>query len=151
MWLTISGFIGNRVSVPVASGQSSRMCPYLMWLGSFLVTLTSLSQDGLQCKGFWEVVGRYYGLESPPAFWPLLNFPSWLSVVHTFLIGTSCCETTLTSSYYCAWPRWAVLVNGSLAFWCPDYLVFVAKAPTYLGSSVASLEKSLRAFWEVVL
>ena len=78
--------------------------------------MCTLGQDGFQHEGFWEVDRTYYRLESPPAFRPLLNSPSWLSVVHTFLVGTFCCETTLTSSYYRAWPRWAVLVNGSLAF-----------------------------------
>ena len=27
---------------------------------------TSLSQDGFQCKGFWEVGRTYYGLAPPP-------------------------------------------------------------------------------------
>ena len=35
--------------------------------GSFLVVRTSLSQDGFQRDGFWEV-GRTYGLVSPLSF-----------------------------------------------------------------------------------
>ena len=35
--------------------------------GSFLVTCASLSQDGFQREGFWEV-GRTYGLASPLSF-----------------------------------------------------------------------------------
>ena len=33
-----------------------------------------------------------------------------------FLVGTSCCETAHASSYYCAWPRRAVSVSGSLIY-----------------------------------
>ena len=34
---------------------------------------SSLSQDGFQCKAFWEVSRTYHGLASPPSFRPLLN------------------------------------------------------------------------------
>ena len=43
--------------------------------GSFLVARASLSQDGFQREGFWEVVRTYYGLASPPSFQPLPNSP----------------------------------------------------------------------------
>ena len=39
-----------------------------------------------------------------------------------FLIGTSCCELTQASGYHCAWPRWAVSVNGSLNLLAPALL-----------------------------
>ena len=62
--------------------------------GSFLVAHASLSQDGSSVR----ISGRgstYYGLTSPPSSWPLPNSPSWFfGSSTTFLIGTSCCETT---------------------------------------------------------
>ena len=45
--------------------------------GSFLVARTSVSQDGFQREGFWEVGETYYGLVSPPSFWPLPNSSGW--------------------------------------------------------------------------
>ena len=35
----------------------------------------SLSQDGFQHEGFWEVGRMYFGLASPPSFWPLPDLP----------------------------------------------------------------------------
>ena len=60
-------FYGDRVSFWVASGQVSCLLPKF-GLGSLLVVWASLSQDGFQCEGFWEVGGIYYGLVSPPSF-----------------------------------------------------------------------------------
>ena len=105
-------FYGSGVSVWVVSGQSS--CWVHTWSdsGSFLVVPAPLSQDGFQHKGFWEV-----GCLLPstgPSHCPSQILPvSFLSSPRV-LMGASCCETTHASSYYCAWPRWAVLVNGSL-------------------------------------
>ena len=36
---------------------------------------SSLSQDGFQREGFWEVGRTYFELASPPSFWPLPNSP----------------------------------------------------------------------------
>ena len=68
---------GNGVSFWVVSGQSS--CLYHIWSdsASFLVAHKSLSQDGFQHRGFWEVGRTYYGLASPSPFWPFLNSSSW--------------------------------------------------------------------------
>ena len=78
----------------------------------------SLSQDGFQCEGFWEV-GRtilWSGVSSfllaPPRSSQLVFSGSTL-----FVIRTSSCETTQASSYHCSWPRQAVLVSGSLTIW----------------------------------
>ena len=78
----------------------------------------SLSQDGFQCKGFWEV-GRtilWAGVSSfllaPPRSSQLVFSGSTL-----FVTRTSSCETTQASSYHCAWPRRAVLVSRSLTTW----------------------------------
>ena len=53
----------------------------------------SLTQDGFQQEGFWEV-GRLLPVLAPPEF-------SWLVFGGSamLLIGTSCCETTQASSY----------------------------------------------------
>ena len=78
----------------------------------------SLSQDGFQCEGFWEV-GRtilWSGVSSfllaPPRSSQLVFSGSTL-----FVIRTSSCESTQASSYHCSWPRQAVLVSGSLTIW----------------------------------
>ena len=59
--------------------------------GSFLVAHPSLSQDGFQREGFWEV-GRLLLLWAPPEF-------SWLVLRGStaFLMGASCGETTQVS------------------------------------------------------
>ena len=74
MWLEISGFI----VMGLVSGLS--LDSHLAWpifgdSGSFPVVRASLSQDGFQRKGLWEVVRTYYGLASPPSFQPVLNSP----------------------------------------------------------------------------
>ena len=60
VWLAVSGFMvmGLVSGLSLASHSDS---------GSFLVAHTSLSQDGFQQEGFWEV-GRTYGLASPLSF-----------------------------------------------------------------------------------
>ena len=62
-----SRFYGNQVSVWFLSGQ-------LLWLRVIPGGMYSLSQDGFQQEGFWEV-GRTCGLESTLSF-SLLLFPS---------------------------------------------------------------------------
>ena len=49
-------------------------------------------------------------LLAPPKFSQLV-----FSSSAAFLTGTSCCEITHARGYYCAWPGWAVSVDGSLA------------------------------------
>ena len=61
-------------------------CPYVAGLGSFLVAQTSVSQGEFQREGFWKAGRIYYGLMSPPSFWPFPNSPS-------------VCETTHASCY----------------------------------------------------
>ena len=103
------------ISFQVVFGQS--FCLARIWSGlrSFLVAHASLSQDGFQCEGFWEV-GRtilWAGVSSfllaPPRSSQLVFSGSTL-----FVIRTSSCETTQASSYHCSWPRRAVLVSSSL-------------------------------------
>ena len=57
MWLAVLGFMvmGLVSGLSLANHSDS---------GSFLVAHASLSQDGFQQGGFWEV-GRTYGLASP--------------------------------------------------------------------------------------
>ena len=50
---------GGGVSFWIDSGQSSCLWSYLVWSGFFLVGRASLSQDGFQREGVWEV-GRIY-------------------------------------------------------------------------------------------
>ena len=80
--------------------------------GSFLVARGSLSQEGFQCRGFWEV-GRTYGLESPLSPFDLSGFFQLVAACSAFLTRTSCCKITRTRGYCQTWPGWAVLVSGS--------------------------------------
>lgn len=86
-----------------------------------------------------EVGRTYYGLLSPPSFWPLPNSSGqfWrqlLQLISTlFLIKTSCCETTHANCYYCyyhACPGSVVLFIGSLillsnVLFCSDKQMFL--------------------------
>ena len=71
---------------------------------SFLVAHASLSQDGCQREGFWEVDGH---VVSP------------LDLSRTLLVGggllvpfrISCHKTTHANGYYGSWPGWAVPVS----------------------------------------
>ena len=65
MWLAASGFMAMGLVSGVSLANHSDS-------GSFLVARTSLSQDGFQRGGFWEV-GRTYGLASPLSFGHFLN------------------------------------------------------------------------------
>lgn len=70
-------FYGNGICFQIVSGQSSGL--YLVWIRSFLVACTSLSQDGFQSAGFSWDVGRtilWVGVSS--FLWPLPNFPGCL-------------------------------------------------------------------------
>ena len=105
-WLTVSGFMvmGLVSGLSLANHSDS---------ASFLVAHASLSQDGFQWGGFWEV-GRTYGLVSPLFFWPFPNSSSlWWLVSSAFLTRTSCCKITHENGYCGAWPGWAVSVSGS--------------------------------------
>ena len=98
-------FYGKRVSLQGASGQSSCLAHIWSDLGSFLVANTSLSQDGFQCEGFWEVGKTICRLVSPPSFWPLPNSPGEFlaAAPHSlsFHNRTSCCETRSKSLSSC--------------------------------------------------
>ena len=96
-WFAVSGFmvIGLASGFSLANHSDS---------GSFLVACTSLSQDGIQRGGFWEV-GRTYGLVSPLSFWPFLNYSGWWWLVSsTFLTRTSYCKMIHADGYYRIWP-----------------------------------------------
>ena len=64
------GFYGDGVTFRVVSGPSSCLAHIWSDSGSFLVAHASLSQDGYQREGFWEV-----GRTPPSSFWLLLNSP----------------------------------------------------------------------------
>ena len=104
-------FYGKRVSFRVVSGQSSCLAHICSDSEPFLVAGSSLSQDGLQRQGFWEV-----GHLLPPSG-PSPVLPVRFQGSTVFLIRASCCGTTHASSYYHAWPRWVVSVNGSLTLY----------------------------------
>ena len=80
---------------------------HLAWCdsGSFLVARASLSQDGFQRQGSWEV-----GCLLPP------TGPSWIlvSLGGSAVFPLEPFVVTHASSYYLAWPKQAVLVNSSL-------------------------------------
>lgn len=61
------------VNFQIVSGQSSCLAHIQSESGYFLVVPESLSQNSFQCKEFWEVCRTYYGMVSPPVFWPFLN------------------------------------------------------------------------------
>ena len=77
-WLRVSGFM--VMGLVSGSGQSSCLAHIWSHSGSFLVVHASLSQDGFQCKGFWEVGRTYCILASPPSLCPLLNTSGLFSV-----------------------------------------------------------------------
>ena len=103
MWGSL-WFYRNGVSFQVVSGQSSCSACNRCASGSLLVTWAPLRQEGFRRQGSWEV-----GCLLPP-IGPSHIFP----VTFLFLFRASCCETSPASSYYHAWSRWAVSVNGSL-------------------------------------
>ena len=92
--LTVSGFM----LVGLASGLS--LASHLAWPIIWLRVLpdgTHISQPR------WIPVGKILGGWSSP-----LSFgPSWI-------YRTSCCETTQTRGYHCAWPAWVVFIRSSL-------------------------------------
>lgn len=109
---SLSQVYGNRVS-------------FLGWL--WLITLPVSIFSLIQNPSWWcthlstkmdsrvRASGRLAGQIVGCCLLPPLG-PSWILLGNNtmFLIGTSCCETTHASGCYCTWPRWAVLVNGSL-------------------------------------
>ena len=81
--------------------------------GSFLVVPASLSHDGFQWGGFWEV-GRTCELASPVSFWPFPNSSGWWWLVNSvFLTRISCPKITHANSYYGASPGWVVSITVS--------------------------------------
>ena len=106
MWLEVSGFM----VMGLVSGLS--LANHLDSV-TFLVAHISLSQDGFQRKGFWEL-GRTCHLLPPPFSLSLIVLVRFLlAACHSF-IETSCCETSAASCNHCVWPRWTISVNGSL-------------------------------------
>ena len=109
MWLSASGFMVMELisRLPLANhllGPGS----FLVWLRVILCDMSVSQPNGFQRQRFWEV-GHLLPLLSSSQFL-LVSF--WGSTA--FHIGASFFETTLANHYYCASPRWAVSVNGSL-------------------------------------
>ena len=103
-WFTVSGFM----VIGLVSGLS--LASHSEW-GCFLGAHTSLSQDGFQRGGYWEV-GRTYGLESHISF-----DISWILVggsllVPCFLPVPLVVRWLLKSGFSGAWQGW--VVSGSL-------------------------------------
>ena len=67
---------GNGVSLLVVSCLSSCLVHVCSDSRSSLLASISLSQDGLQCRGFWEIDKTFYELASSPCFWSLPDSPS---------------------------------------------------------------------------
>jgi len=104
MWVAVSGFM----VMGLVSGLS---LAYYSDSGSFLMVHASLSQDGCQQGGVWEVRGHAV---SP--FNLVQNSSSWWWLVSSLLLTrTSCHKITDANGYYAAWPGWAVSVTVSLA------------------------------------
>ena len=102
-WFAVSGFtvLGLVFGLSLSNHSNS---------GSFLGVLASLSQDGFQWGGFWEV-GRTYGLASPVSFWPFPNSSGWWWLVNSvFLTRISCPKITHANS---ASPGWAASISVS--------------------------------------
>ena len=96
----------DGVSFQVVSGQSS--CLACIWSdsGSFLGARISLTQEGLQHEGVWEVGRTYYGLASPPSCGSSRILPvSFWWRQHHGPYQTSRCDTSHARGYHCAWPR----------------------------------------------
>ena len=74
---------------------------------SFLAVDASLSQDGCQREGFWEVVRHVVSpfdlFPNSSGWWRLFSF--------MFFTRTSCHKTIHANGYYGAWPGWAVSIN----------------------------------------
>ena len=105
-WFAVSGFtvLGLVSGLSLSSHSNS---------GSFLGVLASLSQDGFQWGGFWDV-GRTYGLAPPVSFWPSPNSSGWWWLGNSvFLTRISCSKITHVNGYYGASPGWAVSISVS--------------------------------------
>lgn len=69
----------------------------------------SLSQDGCQQGGVWEVLGH---AASPFDLFRILPVGGGLG---SLLLAGLPCKVTCSNGYYAAWPGWAVSVTVSLA------------------------------------
>ena len=105
MWFKVSGFMGTGL----VSGSS-------------LASLTWPIFDLTQGPSWWHMhlsVKMDSSAKAPGrlVISSLLLPPPPSSLKNHVLIRASCCEKTLVSGCYCAWPRWAVSVNGPLILW----------------------------------
>ena len=105
-WACSPRFYGNGISFQVVSGQSS--CLGHIWSDSesFLMAWAFLSQmDSNKDSGRLVISSLFFPL-------PILLVNLQGSTM--FLSRASWWKTAHESSYYHAWPRWAVSVNGPL-------------------------------------
>ena len=103
--LTILNFQeSNWVGFQIVAGQS-------LWLRYFLTVYASLSQDGFQRGGFWEVSRTYGPASHFDLSWILLVSKYSLSLLHS--LQDLLFKITHTSGFYGAWPEQEVSVSGS--------------------------------------
>ena len=104
-WLTASGFMvmGLVSRLSLINRSDSRF---------FLVACTSLSQDGFQWVGFWEV-GRTYGLAFPLSFALSQILPVGGSLLIPCSLPAPPVVRELMHVVTTAWPGWVVSVSGT--------------------------------------
>ena len=102
MWLEVLGFTEMQLVSRLSLANHLDSV-------SFLVAHTSLSKDGFQCKGFWEL-GRTYHLLPPPLLYSWLGF-CWQ---HIILLSRPPVVRQLWQIVIIVWQLWAISVNGSL-------------------------------------
>ena len=94
----------NWVGFQIVAGQS-------LWLRYFLIVYASLSQDGFQRGGFWEVSRTYGPASHFDLSWILLVSKYSLSLLHS--LQDLLFKITHTSGFYGAWPEQEVSVSSS--------------------------------------
>ena len=109
--LAVSGFMLIGLAFRVVSGQSSCLCPYLVWVSWWRAHLSAKMDSRMRVSGRlayilgWRLLPPW----APPEFSRLVFSGSTM-----FLIRACCGETARANGYYHrAWPRQAVSVDGS--------------------------------------
>ena len=112
MWLEVSGFMLMRLvsRLSLASNLAWPISGLTQGPSRWHLHLSATMDSSVRVSG--RLAGHIISsllLSAPPEFSRLVFGGSTV-----FFIRTSCCETTQESTYHPAWPRRAVLVNGSL-------------------------------------
>ena len=110
------GFYVGGISFQFLSGQSSCSCPYWFHSGTFWWYMHLSVKMDSSTRVWQKLAGHIMGW----CLLPLLG-PSWILLIgfggsfsvpaSQVLIGTSCCETSYASDYFCAQARWVASSN----------------------------------------